>query len=88
MRKNKFFENNELKDKEIIKALEKAAQCYEDGCLWEVLEECEEIVKAIKLFATQAEAIDFAKALAESQNGSITIHKVDGKIRKQDYSKK
>ena len=44
--------------------------------------------KAIKLFNTQLEAIEYAKALAESQDGLITIHKVDGKIRKQDYSKK
>lgn len=43
--------------------------------------------KAIKLFATQAEAIDYAKALAKSQEGSITIHMVDGKIRKQNYKK-
>ncbi len=41
--------------------------------------------KAIKLFATQAEAIAYAKALAKSQDGRITIHKVDGKIRKQKY---
>ena len=41
--------------------------------------------KAIKLFNTQLEAIEYAKALAESQDGSITIHKVDGKIRKQIY---
>ena len=44
--------------------------------------------KVIKLFDTQAEAIKYAQALAESQDGNITIHKVDGKIRKQDYSKK
>ncbi len=44
--------------------------------------------KAIKLFDTQAAAIDYAKSLAESQDGLVTIHKVDGKIRKQDYSKK
>lgn len=44
--------------------------------------------KAIKLFDTQAQAIEYAKSLAESQDGLITIHKVDGKIRKQDYSKK
>lgn len=44
--------------------------------------------KAIKLFDTQAEAIAYAKSLAESQDGLVTIHKVDGKIRKQDYSKK
>ena len=41
--------------------------------------------KAIKLFNTQAEAIAFAKERAKSQDGYITIHKVDGKIRKQRY---
>ncbi len=44
--------------------------------------------RAIKLFDTQAEAIEFAKKRAESQDGSISIHKKDGKIRKQNYSKK
>lgn len=44
--------------------------------------------KAIKLFDTQAEAIKFAESRADSQDGSISIHKKDGKIRKQDYSKK
>ena len=43
--------------------------------------------KAIKLFDTQAEAIDYAKKLADNQEGSISIHKVDGKIRKQNYNK-
>lgn len=42
-------------------------------------------VKAIKLFDTQAEAIAYAKKLAENQDGSITIHKKDGKMRKQRY---
>ena len=41
--------------------------------------------KAIKLFATQAEAIDYSKKLAENQDGSISIHKKDGKMRKQKY---
>ena len=41
--------------------------------------------KAIKLFATQAEAIEYAKKLAENQDGSISIHKKDGKMRKQKY---
>ena len=41
--------------------------------------------KAIKLFRTQAEAIAFAKSRAKSQDGHITIHKVDGKIRKHKY---
>ena len=33
-------------------------------------------------------AIDFAKGLADNQDASIVIHKVDGSIRKQDYSEK
>ena len=41
--------------------------------------------KAIKLFDTQAEAIAYAKKLAVSQDGSISIHKKDGKMRKQKY---
>ena len=41
--------------------------------------------KAIKLSATQAEAIEYAKKLAENQDGSISIHKKDGKMRKQKY---
>lgn len=41
--------------------------------------------KAIKLFSTQAEAIAYAKKLAENQEGNISIHKKDGKLRKQKY---
>ena len=41
--------------------------------------------KALKLFDTQAEAIAFAKEKANNQDGSIVIHKKDGKIRKQNY---
>lgn len=41
--------------------------------------------KAIKLFSTQAEAIEYAKKLAKNQEGSISIHKKDGKLRKQKY---
>lgn len=44
--------------------------------------------KAIKLFDTQKEAIDFAKSLAKAQDGTFTIHKTDGKIRKRTYTKK
>jgi multiple sugar transport system ATP-binding protein len=44
--------------------------------------------KTIKFFDTQTEAIDYAKSLADSNDGTIVIHKVDGSIRKQDYSKK
>ena len=38
--------------------------------------------KAIKLFDTQAEAIVYAKKLAKSQEGSIRVHSLKGKIRK------
>ncbi len=41
--------------------------------------------RPLKLFDTQAEAIAFAKEKAKNQDGYITIHKVDGKIRKQRY---
>lgn len=39
----------------------------------------------IQHFDTQAEAIKFAEDLAKKADGSIVIHKVDGKIRKQNY---
>ena len=38
--------------------------------------------RAIKLFNTQAEAIEFAKKLAEKRGGSVTVHKTTGQIRK------
>lgn len=38
--------------------------------------------KAMKLFDTQLEAINYAKTLAKSNNGSIRVHKVTGQIRK------
>jgi len=41
--------------------------------------------KALKIFDTQAEAIKFAKTTAGNQEGTFTIHKKDGKIRKQTY---
>ncbi|VEU80267.1 DUF2188 domain-containing protein [Haploplasma axanthum] len=44
--------------------------------------------KTIKYFNTQLEAIEFAEDLAEKAGSSIVIHKVDGSIRKQDYTKK
>lgn len=57
----------------------------EDG-KWQVKGEKAE--KALKLFDTQKEAIAYAETIADSQEGNIVIHKKDGKIRKQDYSKK
>lgn len=44
--------------------------------------------KTIKFFDTQVEAIEYAEDLAEKAGSSIVIHKVDGSIRKQDYTKK
>ncbi|MBQ7275961.1 MAG: DUF2188 domain-containing protein [Bacilli bacterium] len=44
--------------------------------------------KAIKLFDTQVEAIKYTEKMSKNQDASMQIHKVDGKIRKQDYSKK
>lgn len=54
-----------------------------DDGKWEV--ELAKGRKAIKLFSTQKEAIEFAKTRAGNNEGNITIHKVDGKIRKQKY---
>jgi hypothetical protein len=39
--------------------------------------------KAIKLFDTQAQAIDYAKSLVKTQGGSIRVHSLKGKLRKQ-----
>lgn len=44
--------------------------------------------KTIKFFDTQKEAIAYAEDLAENAGSSVVIHKIDGSIRKQDYSKK
>lgn len=41
--------------------------------------------KALKLFNTQAEAIDYAKQVAGNQEARIVIHKVDGSFRKLTY---
>ncbi len=38
--------------------------------------------KAIKVCATQQEAIDFTRELVKSQGGSIRLHSLDGRIRK------
>ena len=44
--------------------------------------------KALKLFDTQKEAIAYAESVSKNQDGNVVIHKKDGKVRKQDYSKK
>ena len=41
--------------------------------------------KALKLFLTQAEAIDYAKKVAGNQEAKIVIHKEDGTFRKLTY---
>jgi uncharacterized protein YdaT len=41
--------------------------------------------KTIKFFDTQKEAIAYAEQLAESAGASVVIHKMDGKVRKQNY---
>lgn len=41
--------------------------------------------KAVKLFWTQAEAIDYAKSVAGNREGRIVIHKEDGSFRKLTY---
>ncbi len=38
---------------------------------------------AIKLFDTQAQAIAFAKSLVKTQGGSIRVHSLKGKMRKE-----
>jgi hypothetical protein len=39
--------------------------------------------KAIKLFDTQEEAINYAKGLVKTQGGSIRVHSLKGKMRKE-----
>ena len=41
--------------------------------------------KALKLFLTQAEAIEFAKKTAGNQDAKIMIHKEDGSFRRLTY---
>jgi hypothetical protein len=42
--------------------------------------------KAIKLFDTQEQAIFYAKSLVKSQGGSIRVHSLKGKMRKEQSS--
>ncbi len=59
------------------------AKRKDDG-KWQVKAEGAE--KALKLFDTQAEAIDYAKGLvANNPDAQIRIHKVDGSYRKLTY---
>ncbi|MDE6356365.1 MAG: DUF2188 domain-containing protein [Clostridia bacterium] len=88
--------NGEKAEKKQTKAAEvkeekpakKAAKVYhiskrkEDG-KWQIKAAGGE--KAIKLFKTQKEAIDYCKTLADNQDASIMIHKEDGSFRKLTY---
>ena len=58
------------------------AQRKDDG-KWQVKSAGAE--KALKLFDTQTEAIEYAKKVAGNQEANFTIHKKDGKIRKKTY---
>lgn len=51
--------------------------------MWQVKAEGAE--KALKLFKTQKEAIDYATKVADNQDGNILIHKKDGSFRKLTY---
>ncbi len=44
--------------------------------------------KTIKYFKTQKQAIDYAEDLAQGRGPRSSFTKVDGSLRKQDYSKK
>lgn len=50
---------------------------------WQV--KAEGASKALKLFFTQEEAINYAKSVAGNQEGRIVIHKEDGSFRKLTY---
>jgi Na+-transporting methylmalonyl-CoA/oxaloacetate decarboxylase gamma subunit len=56
----------------------------EDG-KWQI--KAEGGAKAIKLFDTQADAIEYAKKVADNQEGRIVIHKEDGSFRRLTYGK-
>lgn len=51
--------------------------------MWQV--KAEGSPKALKLFFTQAEAVDYAKSVAGNNEGRIVIHKEDGSFRKLSY---
>lgn len=53
---------------------------------WRVRKESS--TKTIQFFDTQKQAIDHAQSLADRAGSTVVIHKLDGSIRKQDYTKK
>lgn len=52
--------------------------------MWRVRKEHSD--KTIKYFKTQKEAIVYAELLAQHAGSSVVVHKMDGTIRKQNYS--
>ena len=54
-----------------------------DDNRWQV--KAEGADKALKLFLTQDEAIEFAKKTAGNQDARIVIHKADGSFRRLTY---
>lgn len=76
-------------DKKVAKpAEEDAYKVYHiskrrDENRWQI--KAEGAARAIKLFNTQAEAIAYAKQLAQNQDARIMIHKEDGSFRKLTY---
>ena len=70
-------------DKEEVKRPKNYHISLRDDGKWQV--KLQKGTKPLKLFDTQAEAIAFAKEKAKNQEGTITIHKVNGQIRKQKY---
>lgn len=57
-----------------------------DDGKWQV--KAEKASRALRLFDTQKQAIAYAETIAENQDGNFVIHKKDGRIRRQDYTKK
>lgn len=53
---------------------------------WRVRKESSD--KTIQYFDTQKLAIDYAQGLAAKFGTTVVIHKLDGSIRKQDYTNK
>ena len=54
-----------------------------DDNRWQI--KAEGAARAIRLFNTQKEAIDYGKTLAENQGARVMIHKEDGSFRKLTY---
>lgn len=83
--KNEAAEKGDAAEKKPVNKVYHISKRKEDN-KWQV--KAAKGARAIKLFATQAEAIDYAKALAANQEARIVIHKEDGSFRNLTYKKK